>query len=273
MDVTADLTYASPDDPILKRKLIRSIENLFGKKKIERLYQMIPQHHAGKASFFEEAFKILQIQVEYEARQIQKIPPTGPLVFVANHPYGVLDGMFLSYLASKSRENWGMLVYSKFCEIDHLKSNFLPVAPEEETPEAIKLTIDTKKKTMAILREGGAVIIFPAGSIAKTNHLLASPNDDEWRLFAAKLIKMTQATVVPVFFHGHNSWLFHTVSHFSETVRLALIIHELRNKIGKSIKVTIGDPIPYETLSGFKKRRALLNHLRDRTFQLASLVE
>lgn len=81
---------------------------------------------------------------------------------------------------------------------------------------------------------------------------------------------MTRATVVPVFFHGNNSWLFHAVSHFSQTLRLALIISELRNKIGKSIQITIGDPLPFEELSDIRKRQALLNYLRSQTYRLAS---
>jgi putative hemolysin len=117
------------------------------------------------------------------------------------------------------------------------------------------------------------VIIFPAGGIAKATGLRRSITDIEWKLFAAKIIQMTKATVVPVFFHGNNSWVFNTVSQFSQTLRLALIISELRNKIGKSIRVTIGDPLPYDELSGIKKRQALLNHLRNHTYQLASEVK
>jgi putative hemolysin len=268
MEIYTDLTYASPEHPILKQKLIRSIENLSGKKKIERLYEMIPDCHAGKASFFCEAFKVLRVQLNYDPAQLEKIPVGGPLVFIANHPFGVLDGMFLCYLGAISRPNWGTLVYSKFCEIDHFNSNLLPIA-FEETEQAVKLNIDTKNRAIELLRNDGAVIIFPAGSISKAKGFRRSISDIEWKLFAAKIIQMTQATVVPVFFHGNNSWVFHTVSHFSETLRLALIISELRNKIGKSIRVTIGDPLPYEELSGIKKRQALLNHLRNHTYRLA----
>lgn len=120
------------------------------------------------------------------------------------------------------------------------------------------------------MRNNGAVIIFPAGGISKAAGFRRSITDIEWKLFAAKLIQMTRATVVPVFFHGNNSWLFHTVSHFSQTLRLALIISELRNKMGKSIQITIGDPLPFEELSGIRKRQALLNYLRSHTYHLAS---
>ena len=268
MEINTDLTYALPEYPIFKQKLIRSIENMSGKKKIEQLYRMIPEDHAGKASFFGEAFKLLRVQIDYNRDQLEKIPETGPLVFIANHPFGVLDGMFLCYLGAMSRPNWGTLVYDKFAEIDHLSSHLLPIA-FEESEQAIQLNIGTKNKAMELLKNNGAVIIFPAGGIAKATGFRGPITDTDWKLFAAKMIQLTQATVVPVFFHGNNSRLFHTVSQFSQTLRLALIINELRNKIGKSIRVTIGDPLPYGELSAIRKRQALLDHLRDHTYRLA----
>jgi hypothetical protein len=86
MQINADLTYASPEYPILKQKLIRSIEHLSGKKKIEQLYEMIPECHAGKVSFFDETFKVLRVQVQYDRAQLGKIPETGPLVFILPLP-------------------------------------------------------------------------------------------------------------------------------------------------------------------------------------------
>lgn len=271
MEVTADITYALPEYPVYKQKLIRSIETLSGKKKIERAYEMIPDDHAGKASFFMEAFKALKVQISYNQAQIEKIPATGPLLFVANHPFGVLDGMFLSYLGAQSRANWGGLVYDKFCQIEHLSNNFLPISFDEgET--AVKLNISTKKRALDILKNDGAIIIFPSGGISRANGLLGPISDTEWKLFTAKMIKLSQATVIPVYFHGNNSRFFHTVSHFSQTLRYALIINELRNKIGKSIKVSIGDPIPYQDISDIKKRQDLLSHLRTQLYEMGEPV-
>ncbi len=80
---------------------------------------------------------------------------------------------------------------------------------------------------------------------------------------------MTQATVVPIYFHGQNSRIFQLVSQLSETLRLALIIHEVTRKRGETIQVRIGDPMPYTELAGIRKRKALLQHLRNRIYDLS----
>ena len=111
-------------------------------------------------------------------------------------------------------------------------------------------------------------MIFPAGGIATTKGPLGKATDPEWKLFAAKLIHMSKATVVPIYFHGQNSRIFQIVSQFSLTLRLSLIIHEVKNKIGKTIRVTIGNPIPYQELAQIKGRRQLTHYLREVTYGL-----
>lgn len=267
MKLPVDLTYASPEDPILKQKMVRTIEAWSGKRKIERLYEKIDDRHGGKASFFTEAFKQLQIEIEYDQKQLAKIPQEGPLVILANHPFGVLDGMFLSFMGAVSRKNWGILVYDKYCEVDHLSSNFLPIS-FEKTTEGRRMNMRTMRNALSLLKKEGAIVIFPAGGISTADGTFGPVTDIEWQPFVAKLIQASQATVVPVYFHGHNSRLFHFVSQFSPTLRLALIIHELRNKIGKSIQVTIGDPIAYQQLPQTKERDALVQYLRQHTYNL-----
>ena len=94
--------------------------------------------------------------------------------------------------------------------------------------------------------------------------------DLEWKRFTAKLVQMTRATVVPIFFHGQNSRLFQIVSQFSLTLRLALLLKEVKNKMGLTIDVTIGNPIPFSELEHIKDRQELLNRLRVITYDLES---
>ena len=120
------------------------------------------------------------------------------------------------------------------------------------------------------MRAGGAVVIFPGGGISTAQGWRGQVTDLEWKRFAAKLIQISKATVIPLYFHGHNSRLFQIVSQFSPTLRLALLIHEARRLRNSTLKITIGAPLPYAALSQFKDRQALLDHLRQLVYKLAT---
>ena len=93
-------------------------------------------------------------------------------------------------------------------------------------------------------------------------------DDLEWKRFVVKVIQKSEATVIPMFFHGQNSWLFQFVSQFSLTVRLSILLWEAVNKIGKTFRIEIGDPIPYSELKDIKNRQAVLDYLKTKTFEL-----
>lgn len=257
----AKLTYASPEDPLLKTVLIRSIERLSGKRKLQKLYNNVLDK-GEDVSFWEAALAQLQVEVEVDSVQLDKIPRSGPVLFIANHPYGVIDGLIICNIAAQTRQRFKILTNSALCKVDELLPYLLPI-DFNDTKEAIQTNINTKKETLETLRQGGAVVIFPAGGIATAKKPFGPATDLEWKLFAGKLIQQAKATVVPVYFHGQNSRIFQLASQFSLTLRLSLIIHETNNKIGKTIQVSIGNPIPYESLATIKKRKELLQHLRD----------
>lgn len=263
------ITYASPGDPPIKTALIRSIEWLTGQRKLEKLYTgLLNELVDGEATFWKAALSQLQLSVEYDDMQLAKIPRRGPLVFVANHPFGVLDGLIICHIASITRRNFQILIHSALCKEERIASHMLPI-DFSETKEAIRTNINTKKRAIQTLRQEGAIVIFPAGAIATSEGPFGKATDLEWKLFAAKLIQMTQATVVPIYFHGQNSRIFQVASQFSLTLRLSLIIREVKNKIGKTIRVSIGDPIPYQQISDIRQRKQLTRYLREVTYSLS----
>lgn len=266
------ISYASPHDPLLKTILIRSVEGLTGQRKIARLYSTLRQERdqrSATADFWGDALRKLEISLDYDETQLAKIPRSDPVIFVANHPFGILDGLIMCHIAEKTRQEFKILLHSHLCQEAEVASYMLPV-DFSETKEATRINIETKNKALAILREGGAVVIFPAGGISTTTKgPFGKATDLEWKLFAAKMIHMTQATVVPVYFPGQNGFIFQCASQFSPTLRLSLLIHEVKKKIGHRVQFVIGDPIPYQELAPIKAKKQLLHHLREVTYRLA----
>lgn len=263
------LTYASPQNPFIKNALIQSIEVLTGKRKLEKLYANLLNEESNH-TFWEAALKQLQLKLDYDPAQLAKIPQSGPIVFVANHPFGVLDGLIICHLAARTRQNFKILINSVLCREERIAPYMLPI-DFSETKEAVHLNINSKKQALKVLQNNGAIVIFPAGGISTAQGPFGKVTDLEWKLFVAKLIHISQATVVPVYFHGQNSRIFQIASQFSLTLRLSLIIHEVNNKIGQTIRITIGNPIPYQQLMDIKQRRQLTNYLRQVTYSLAEM--
>jgi putative hemolysin len=262
------LTYASLDDPAWKRLSIQALEMATGRRKLERLCTDIQAEDVPPQSLWGEALARLSVSPRYDSSQLAKVPRSGPVVFISNHPFGVVDGLILGHLVSQVRSNFILLVNEVFCRHQWLDEHLLPI-DFRPTPEALRTNIRTRQAVMRRLKAGEALGIFPAGGVATTSGFWGTAQDLEWKRFVAKVIQVSGATVVPLYVHGQNSRLFQVVSQFSMTLRLGLLLHEVCNKMGNCINVTIGDPIRYASLSWIKGRTALLNYLREATFGLA----
>lgn len=265
------ITYVEPTDPLLRAMVINSVESLTGRRRIEKIYNELSDKYAGfSLEFWEDVLARLEIQPNIDAEQLAKIPKSGPVVFVANHPYGIVDGVALCYIAAKSRGTFKLFLNSALCKDDRLDDIALPVN-FEETREAALETVRSKKLALQTLKEGGSVAIFPAGGPSTAPNGMGMAFDMEWKLFTAKMIQMSKATVVPIYFVGQNSRLFQLFSHVNQTFRLALIIRELNRLRGKTVSARIGDPIPYDTVAHIKSRKDLLAHLREETYALGDV--
>lgn len=263
------LTYASPDDPLPKQMFIRSLERLTGRRRLERIYDTVLGTEAEHGKLWGAALREMRVRVDYAPEQIAKVPAEGPVILIANHPYGVLDGLIICHFASLIRPHFKILIHKALNREPRVEKYMLPI-DFDASEEAALTNIETKRRAIETLRDGNAVVIFPAGGISTTiNGPFGRAVDLEWKLFVTKLIQMTGATIVPIYFHGQNSRIFQMASHVSETLRLALIIHEVNRKMGKTVQVTIGDPIPYAALSGIRRRQDLLHHLRESIYALS----
>lgn len=249
MRVPKELSYASPDDPALKRAIIRILERVSGRKRIERVYERIEETVAGRPEFWDAALEGLGIKPVLGGPGIDTLPKEGPLVLIGNHPFGILDGMIMCRLASRLRTTWRVLINSDLAAVDHLTEFLLPI-DFRATAAATKTNIATKQAAVEALRGGGAVVIFPSGGIATAPKVVGQARELEWKLFVMKLLRIRNAMVVPVYFHGQNSVLFHAASRVSMTLRLSLVIRELTRKMGGVVHATVGNTISLAELEG-----------------------
>ena len=224
-------------------------------------------------TFFEAAVRSLELDVRYDARALAAAPRTGPVVFVANHPYGVLDGIVTAWLVSKARPDFVVLTHIVLGRAPEAAGFILPV-DFSGTAEAERTNLASRAAARAQLAKGGAVVVFPAGAISTAPDALGLKPavDGRWQSFVSQLVQRSKATVIPIWFGGQNSRLFQIASHVSATLRLSLIFHEVKARIGATLPVVIGAPIPYASIAAIRDRQALADELRARVYALASLA-
>ena len=262
-------SYADETTPRVKRKLIHMVELLSGQPKLKSLYFENRRNPQASESFWAAAIRKLALDVRYDKSALANIPKSGPLVVIANHPFGVLDGLMISWLMEKARQDFIVLTNAVLLRIPETQAYLLPV-DFGGTPEAMETNLKTRAAARTHLQRGGAVVVFPAGGISTAPDRLGRKpaTDAPWQLFTAQLIQRSKATVVPLFFGGQNSRLFQIASHISLTLRLSLIFHEVKKRIGTILPVAVGAPIAFDEIAHLTERQALVDELRARTYRL-----
>ncbi|WP_244496219.1 1-acyl-sn-glycerol-3-phosphate acyltransferase [Aureimonas ureilytica] len=261
-----ELSYARPHDRLARRLVIRSMEQAAGRQKLARLYALWRESARREpASRFQAMLALMRIHLDISGTWPPAIAPGEPLVILANHPFGIGDGAALLALAERLGRPFRILVSNDLMRIEELAEFGLPIS-FEETREAQALNLQTRREAMRLLGQGVTIIIFPAGGVATAPKTFGRAEDLPWKPFAARLVRMGRATVLPVHVEGQNGPLFHFVSPFSQTLRYGLLIGAFRRLYGRGITMRVGAPIRFEAAP---EGRELTEALRRSVFQLA----
>jgi putative hemolysin len=209
------------------------------------------------------------LELQVTGGNLTDIPANGPLVLVSNHPYGILDGLMMGHLLDRLRGDFRILANSVFMQAEELRRIVLPIS-FDETKSALALNLQTRADALAYLGQGGAIGVFPGGTVSTAAKMFSRPMDPSWRNFTARMIQKSGATVVPVFWEGQNSRLFQIASHLHYALRLGLLIKEFRSRIDRPVRVVVGKPIPAAAIAGFSgDANGLMDFLRNATYQLS----
>ena len=171
------------------------------------------------------------------------------MLFVANHPFGVVDGLAMGHLATHVRADTLIMTHSLLCQPPEARDYLLPV-DFGGTEEAQATTMATRRRAVNWLNLGHALVVFPGGSVATSQRPFRGPAVEyAWHPFVGKLARLPGVTVVPVYFHGQNSRAFQILSHTNYALRIALLFRESVRRMGTSVKVSVGAPIAPEALA------------------------
>ena len=267
--MTREISYATSARSRSGRAFIRVLENVTGRLGLIRRARGYEHEVAQGRAFWDVMVERYGLSLEIVGGSLANIPANGPLILIANHPYGILDGLMMGHILSRIRGDFRILANSVFRRAEDLNRVLLPIS-FDDTKEAVKLNLQTRAIALDFLAKGGAMGVFPGGTVSTAARPFAFPMDPGWRSFTAKMIGKSGATVVPIYFEGHNSRLFQLASHLHSNLRLALLIKEFRARIGGPVRVVIGQPIPAAKLASLKSDpRAMMDYLRKCTYELS----
>ena len=263
-------SYADPEVPVLKKILIRSIEFLTGQPKLFKLYRRYQENPDQWKNFWDGCVNLLKLKISISNFDLEKIPSTGPAIVVANHPFGVLDGLVLSWLVSQKRNDFKLLVHSLLLRAPETKGNLLPIDFTGDK-KALLTNLETRKKARKHISEGGCIIIFPSGTVSTTLKFYqkkAKAFDCEWKKFTSRLIKQTDPKIIPINFPGTNSLAFQIFSHISLVLRSSLLFFEIKRRINTEVEVFVGDSFKYSEIGKDLSNDELADMLRTKTYLL-----
>ncbi|MEM1232661.1 MAG: lysophospholipid acyltransferase family protein [Pseudomonadota bacterium] len=267
--VARDISYSHSAETKGGRALIRAMENATGRLRLIRRAKGYEQEVAQGRDFWDVMLARYGLSLDIVAGSLETIPREGPLILIANHPYGILDGLVMGHILSTVRGDFRILANSVFRRAEELNRVVLPVS-FDETKEAVRMNLETRRTSLDYLARGGAVGIFPGGTVSTSIKPFGRPMDPGWRNFTAKMVAKSGAAVVPIFFDGHNSRLFQIASHLHYTLRMALLIKEFKARTDEPVRLVVGEPLPAAELQArATDAKAMMEYLRGATYALS----
>ncbi len=239
--------------------------------RVRALYRRVQKSPDGFG--LENLLSEMRVDLRVDAADMARIPATGPVVVVANHPFGMLDGAVLAVLLTRVRPDVKVMTNYLLRDVPELAQHCIFVNPFQTDQALRDHSIDVNRRAvrdaLAWLRQGGMLAIFPAGEVSHWQFPHAEIADPAWNDTAARLIRRTGAAALPVYFCGRNSVGFHLFGMIHPRLRTAFLLQEFLHQEGRTVEVRVGSEIPGDSIAGIENDREAIEYLRWRTYLLS----
>ena len=263
-----DLQSAFPDKAPwrLFGNLIGPAEYLLATNKINAIHQSLPTG-IDASDFCRYSLKALDIEYALTEQELGRIPSSGPLVMVANHPFGGVEGVILAEVLLQTRPDVRILGNYLLTRIPALEPHIIPVDPFNPR-KAARSNARALKAAVDWVASGGALLTFPAGEVSHLCLRSGRVKDASWSAHVAGIILKAKAKALPVYIHGRNSVFFNLMGTLHPRLRTMLLPRELVNKQASLIELTMGNPIGWRKLADFESAEKAADFLRFSTYLL-----
>ncbi|BFN37173.1 lysophospholipid acyltransferase family protein [Fidelibacter multiformis] len=243
------------------------LEHLFAFGRLNDLYSKLrnrPDHETF------EACVLKNMNITYavsDAKTLHNIPEKGPFIIIANHPFGVLDGLILMDLIYRIRQDVKFIAQKEIKYIPDIRDRLILV-DTHRSPESKYMNIKAVRHGLQWLKRGGGLVLFPSGAVSQFRVRHQDITDPGWIENTARLIKLASVPLIPVYFEGRNSLTFLLAGMFNQNLRMFMYPREFLKTKNKHIIVKVGDSIQPKRYQGYTNPKDLLNYLRLKTYVL-----
>lgn len=239
-------------------------------KKLNKIYEQIASKEG--IEFIDEIIRILEFKIEFDENELKRVPEKGPFIVVANHPLGGFDGLLLVKYLSKVRPDVKVIGNFLLQKVDPVAGFFISDNPFAHPSETSNVRNEGITESIQHLQNGGGLCLFPAGELSSYG-TFESVTDQVWQFPMVKFVKKARVPVVPAYFQGTNSRLFHLFAKIHPSLRQVRLPSELLSKKHKTIKLRIGTPIKVEDQDKFSDVYQFGRFIRAKTYCMESNLE
>ena len=265
---SAPISYGNAVQGWMAQGAVHLIERLGGRDTLMRRAASVVR--APGRDPYAQFMQVFGLRLDIQRGALGMIPAQGPLVLVANHPFGILDGLVMGYILSGLRRDFRLIAHRIVADSPLVGHQVLPI-DFDATRAAQETTLATRAEAVRFLRSGGAVGIFPGGTVSTAPRALSGkPLDPVWRGFTARMIQKSGATVVPLWFDGQNSRLFQAASHVSTAARLGLLVREFATRVDQPVRLSVGQPIGPDIINSLGTAKEVMDFLRRKTYEMST---
>jgi putative hemolysin len=250
--------------PLLEKSLaFRDFEDTY--RRTRELYRRHRQHPSTLA-WFESVLQAIDASYDVDVPADFEVP-AGPLVVVSNHPFGIMDPCVLAAVVAKHRPDLKVMTNSLLAAMEEIRPHIIAVDPFGGS-DAAKKNLGPMKEAIRFLRDGGALAIFPSGEVSHYKPG-RGVTESPWSPHVGSLVRRTKASVLPVFFPGCNSVLFHAMGLMHPRLRTGMLFREFCARKKSVTKIRLGSVIAHSKLRKFEDDDSLTKYLRLHTLLLA----
>ena len=265
-----DFARATQLDKMGLAGLSKTLMSILKINRLNDLYEQVRDR--SDEHFIDAVFSELELSYSIDEKELERLPANGPAIVVANHPFGGIDGLLLIKTLLKRRTDIRVMANFLLTKIEPINEYFLPVNPFENMQD-MRSSVAGIRAGRKHLEEGGVLGIFPAGEVSTFNWRTRRVTDRLWQNGVLRFIKNSKVPVVPVYFEGNNSTMFHLLGMMNPLLRTARLPSELFNKRDKHIRVRIGRPISVEEQAEFEDISEYGRFIRAKTYLMGKHLE